>query len=194
MIPKIVFRYSENYDEIVKKSLALELNEDYPSPSEIREYLEEVKVLWEKEEKRILEKISEIINLDWIWNKINCYVVGKGRNFSFPLTLTIWTEKTDFIDVLTHELIHRLEFQHQIHRNKWLKYLNEKYKKENDKTKKHILVFAIHKKIYLNFFNKERLNRNIKRNENMPEYKRAWEIVEQEGHENIIKEFRKSTK
>ena len=191
MIPKIIFRYSENYDEIIKRSRKLELDE-YPSKEEIEKYLEEIKKLWEKD--KILGKISEIMGLKWTWNKINCYIVGRGTNFAFPLTLTIWTKKTDFIDVLTHELIHRMEFQHRVHRTKWLKYLDDKYKGESDDAKNHILTFAVHKKIYLELFNQERLNRNIKRNDNMLDYNRAWEIVEQEGNDNIIEKFKEVTK
>ena len=70
-------------------------------------------------------------------------------------------------------------------------YFFRKYKNETLNTKIHIQVHAIHSHIYLKFFNKKRLERDVKLISHLKDYKRAWEIVQKEGYENIIKEFAK---
>jgi len=103
--------------------------------------------------------------------------------------------KGDFIDTLTHELIHQIHIQNGKKVNELQKnYIPKKYPNESQLTSNHIFVHAIHKKIYLSLFNKTRLNRDIKRCEKSPDYKRAWEIVEKEGYENLINKFRELTK
>jgi antirestriction protein ArdC len=134
------------------------------------------------------------MNKKWKEYKIRCYVVGKGRNFAFPLTITCWKKKTDFIDTLTHELIHNLERQNLGKLKPWRDYVQKNYGSEPKSTKSHLLVHTIHHEILLKFFNKARLNHNIRKSDNMPEYARSWEIVIEEGAKNILKRFREVIK
>ena len=69
-------------------------------------------------------------------------------------------------------------------------YINKKYNKESLKTRIHIPVHAIHTHMYLKFFNKKRLERDIKWASSFPDYKKAWEMVEKEGYKNIISNFK----
>jgi len=123
-----------------------------------------------------------------------CYLIGFGRPFSDPLTLRLYDNKKYFIDTLTHEMIHQIQIQNQVINRKWRKYIETKYKKETQTTRNHLLVHAVHYKIYLKLFDKRRLNRDIKSSDKHPEYKRSWEIVKEEGSENIINKFRELTK
>ena len=99
----------------------------------------------------------------------------------------------DFIDVLTHEIIHQIQSQNSKIFKKWVKYLEKNYKDEKRRTQSHILLHAVHKKIYLTLFDKKRFKRNLKRS-HRKSYIRAWEIVNNEGYEEIIKKFRKVMK
>ena len=204
MIPKITFRYSEIHDEMMKLQLETayvaykkpktkKAVENYPSPKRIKNYILKIEPLWKKQEKRILQEISKLTNLHWIEKIIKVYVVGNFRPYSDPLTVRLENNPKDFIDILTHELIHQIQSQNSKIFKKWLAYMKKKYKKEKRRTKSHILLHAVHKMIYLRLFNKKRLNRNIKRSYR-DSYKRAWEIVEEEGAENIIKKFREVIK
>ena len=69
-----------------------------------------------------------------------------------------------------------------------------KYRDESIMTKNHILLHAVHKKLYLKFFNKGRLNNDIKNCQNWEDYKRSWEIVEKTGADNMIRKFKEVVK
>ena len=194
--PEIIFKYSSVYDRRNKEAWLKQKKKlkDYPSSRKILNYIKKAEKLWNKEEKRILREISKVTHLKWKEEFIYCYVVGRCRPFSFPLTLPIYENNlNDFVDVLTHELIHRL-FTQKRNREKTKKawnYFNRKYKSESRVTKIHIQVQAIHSHIYLKFFGKRRLKRNIKRISFRSDYKKAWDIVQKEGYQKILKEFSK---
>ena len=54
----------------------------------------------------------------------------------------------------------------------------------------HLIVHALHEKVMISVFDKERLNSEIKSNEYYPEYKRSWKIVQENGSDKIIEEFK----
>ena len=204
MIPKIIFRYSSIYDELFKSNLekyyevsksehTKKVLEDYPSRKRIGNYVKKIEPLWKEKEKKVLEAISKISGLKWQEIFIKVYIVGKCRPFSDPLTICPHKKNYEFIDVLTHELIHQIQTQNSKIFKKWLDHMKKKYGKESRITKSHIFLHAVHKKIYLEIFDKKRLNKNLKRSIR-PEYARAWQIVEEEGYENIIKKFREVIK
>lgn len=196
MFPKIIFRYSWIYDQNWKKWIKLydKKNKKYPTYKEIQNYIKKVEKLWWKDEKKILMEFSKVMGLKWREKTVTCYVVGECRPFSDPLTLGIYKKPDYFIDVLVHELIHQLLIQNEINnRNVW-KYFHEKYKADLFNTRIHIPVHALHWHIFLKFFGKKRLKREIRVVSKALDYKKAWDIVEKEGYENIIKEFKKRVK
>jgi len=193
MIPKIKFKYSWIYDQKWKEWMKFYRPDfkTYPSEKTIIKYIKDVKKLWKGEEKKVLGELSKITKLKWKSKTITCYVVGQAMPFSDPLTVPIYDEKNWFTDVLTHELIHQLFTQEGNQKKAKLswKYLEKKYKPHSKITINHIPLFAIHSYIYLKFYSKKRLNHNIKIMSYYKGYKEAWEIVQKEGYENIIKEF-----
>lgn len=198
MIPKMEFRYSWIYDirlrdsPILKRKLKKQ-GKSYPSERKILNYIKEIEKIWKRQGDKILREISKVSGLKWREKKIICYVRGFGRPFSDPLSMRLFKNKNDFIDTLTHELIHQIQIQDGKNWYKWWKYLTKTYSKEPIITKSHISVHAIHWKLILNIFDEKRLKKEIK-NSFRKEYKRAWEIVEKEGSGNIIKEFKKRIK
>ena len=144
---------------------------------------------------KILKELSVISGLKWKKESIICYVVGKCIPFSDPLTIKIYKEYSPnyFIDVLTHELIHRLFTQSENMRKskKAWSYFHRKYKNEKFNTIIHIPVHAIHAHIILKYFGEKRLKREIESLSHLPDYKKAWDVVRGEGCQNIIKEFNK---
>jgi len=145
----------------------------------------------EKKGKSILKEMSKITGLKWKEKKIICYVVGIGRSYSDPLTVRLYRNKSDFVDILTHELIHQIQMQNSSKTKNWFKYINKKYKTETSLTRKHILIHAVHWKILEKMFGKGRLKKNIKSLPKLKDYKRAWKIVEKDGADEIIKKFKK---
>ncbi len=199
MIPRIEFVYSWIYDElrrndpIIAKKLK-KINKEYPSPKKIKKYIEKIEKIWRNDEKIILKLISKITGLKWREKVIKCYVVGKGKCFSDPLTIRIFKNQLNFIDVLTHELIHQIQSQNANKWKKWRRHVDKKYKKEPEATKRHIFLHAVHWKLLLSLYNKKRLNKNIIFHKDTKDYKRAWEIVQKEGYQKIISKFTKITK
>ncbi len=117
------------------------------------------------------------------------------RPFSDPLTLPSYYAKGRYlVDKLTHELIHQIQIQNYDKIDLLYNWIRKRYASEPIITQNHIVVHAIHSHIYLKFFNEARLKDDIKFCSKHYGYKRAWEIVQKEGHENLIKEFRRKIK
>jgi hypothetical protein len=197
--PEIIFKYSSVYDRRYKREWQNQnkKGKDYPSQKSILNYIKKIEKLWKKEEKKVLKEISKVSHLKWSQKSFECFVVGRCRPFAYPLTLPIYEGKSDyFIDVLTHELIHQL-FIPETNKKKLKKawsYFNRKYKAESRETRIHILVYAIHSHIYMKFYGIKRLKKNIERIGFRKDYKRAWDIVQKEGADNIIQEFTEKIK
>ena len=197
--PRVIFKYSWIYDKNWKIWIKLYprmAKLPWPSATEIKNYIKKIEKFGSKDGKRVLDEISKVIGLKWT-EDIKCYVVGHARGFSDPLTLGVMKDPNDFIDTLVHELIHQILAAQKGNKKRTSKawdYIYKKYKDESVSTKNHIPVHAIHNHIYLKFFGKKRLEKDINHCQRFPDYKRSWEIVEKEGYENIIKEFRKRIK
>ena len=200
MIPKIIFKYSWIYDESYRNSPKIkeflkEKGEKYPSKKKIESYIKKIEPLWKKQEKRILTELSKISGLEWKVKEITCYIIGSGRPFSDPLTMRIYNNHNSFIDTLTHELIHQIFTQkgNLDKAKKTWNYLFKKYKKESIKTKNHIALHAVHVELINRLYGDD----NIEKRLQIPfhnDYRRSWEIVQKEGYQNIINEFKKRLK
>ena len=201
MIPKIEFRYSSIYDEKYKnneriiESLKKE-NRQFPSEKEISDYIKKIEIIWKKEGSKVLKEISNEYGLKWTENKVICYIVGIGKPFSDPLTIMMYDDVKRFIYILSHELIHQITIQNKGNYNlkKWSEYIEKRYSKEKIITLRHILLHAVHYKIYLVLNKKEIFDKNINLDIERLDYKRSWQIVQEEGYKNIIKKFREVTK
>ncbi len=164
-----------------------------PSWEKMMKVIEERKRIWKKHEKKILTAMQKLAGLNFYSNLIDVYTVyGWRLAFSEPLVISMRYEGEDFLDVLTHEIIHVLLTDNVQKKNGgfWptMEYPNIKDKS----TIHHILVHAIHKEIYLNVLKRpDRLERDIKNCQDWPSYKKAWEVVEKDGHMDIIERFRK---
>ena len=193
MVPKIIFKYSWIYNQHWREVYRKDKN--YPSEKEILSYIKKVENLWRKDEKTILKELEVVSGLRWQEKSTVCYVEGRCISFSDPLTIMVYKELPldYFVDVLTHELVHQLFTQNDNSRKskKTWNYFHRKYKSENHNTIIHIPVCAMHSHIFLKYFGQTRLEREIKSLSNLPTYKSAWDIVEREGYQNIIKEFKR---
>lgn len=195
MIPKVKFNYSwpyeKTWEEYAKKYPKKVMGRN-PGTLGIIQFIGEIEPLWKKEECRILKEISKIAGLKWKNREITCYIVGECIPMSDPLTMPVIRKYPNwFIDVLTHELIHRIFNDNNLEEKDLFEKLYPKYKKEDISTRNHVLIHAIHKQIYLIFFGEIRLKEDIRLSSRSKPYARAWEIVEKEGHEKIIEKLRK---
>ncbi len=117
---------------------------------------------------------------------IPAYLVANVGSFSDPLCLDIKHSPKEIVDILTHELIHRLITDNP---NVNFKAIAKDYPEHGPLVTNHILVHAIHMKIYLNLGWGDRLRKDIEYCKKYRDYKQAWSIVLREGPDEIIRKY-----
>ncbi|GEM_PF-6079375 len=119
--------------------------------------------LWEREKGLILGGITEALGLHFLENIICAYVVsGQQGGFSDPIVISSHLSDEKFVDVLLHELTHRLLQYHveEINTHAITKKLFANV--ENPSTKAHIMINAVEQYLFLEVFrDAARLQRNI---------------------------------
>ncbi len=196
--PKVIFTYSWIYDENLREWMKIYPHmKKWPTLSyeKVISFMKKMEKKWRKDEKKVLSELSKVSGLKWKMKSVKCYVVNKSVPFSDPLTMPV-RRPDRFIDTLAHEMIHQLFIQEgnmDRARKSW-DYIFDKYKKESRTTKIHIPLHAIHEAIFRKFYPKKRLENEIRLMGSHKDYQRSWEIVQKEGYQNIIKEFRKRLK
>jgi hypothetical protein len=184
-MPKIVFKYSSVYDKTFRQFLG-DTVKDYPSARKIKNYMENVKKLRVKLEKQTFLLIAKISHLKRKDEQISCYMIGKVRSFSDPLTIRLYKNKNDFIDTLIHELIHQIIIQNREELKEYWKFLRKKFKNDSTVTQNHIVLYAILEELHpLLFKNQKRWKREVKRVSINPDYTKALEILRIEGGEKL---------
>jgi hypothetical protein len=162
-----------------------------PTQKEIDERIKGYQNEWEKYEDKILNNLFLITGLNFKEQTIDVHIVsGSPRQISNPLIIKSGFSPFEFVNILTHELIHRLFGFNKI--NYKDDYLNTKYHNETITTKKHIIIFAILKYIFLDILNEPiRLEKAMEdsKKHDTKEYTRAWEITEEIGYKKIIEDF-----
>jgi len=192
LIPKINFEFSWIYNNNWKQWIkCYNIRSDYwPSDDGIKKFIVKANNYWKRFNKQILEEASRISKLNWKEKTMKCYIVGNCIPFSNPLTMFTTSDLDNFVDVLTHELLHELLWdKNKSETRKAWDYIFKKYSKYNEHVLAHIPLYAVHEHLYLKFGWKNRLEKDQKPMPDWPNHAKAWEIVEEEGHQNIIDEF-----
>ena len=156
--------------------------------AKLRKYPEIYSGYWSKYSVTIPKRLSEISGLGWKETSVTCYLVGKHRSFSDPLSITAYEKEGPFLDALTHELIHRLVHQNQECLPGFWNWLKQKYPEESQLALNHVPVFAMQKALYIDVFGENRAElQRTKPVSIKDDYSIAWEIVDNEGYVKIIK-------
>ena len=154
LLPKIIIRYGFLLDPFLREYFILK-NED--KTKTLIEYdvliknIELYKSEWEKIGDKILKAILELLPLNFIHNVIDVYIVSYYpwyRGISEPVVIRGNLEPNDFVDTLTHEMIHFLS-SNKIQSNIYtIKILEEMFPEEKDlKARNHSIINAIQKYI-----------------------------------------------
>ncbi len=149
---------------------------------------------WSKQETTILEGMYKLTGLRFKQNIIDVYIAPWFSAFSDPMVLGIRYEPDRFVDVLTHELLHRLLSDNtKIGKLDLLKAWKKLFgKNHNFETLVHIPVLALHKAIILDILKKPNLlERDIAK---MKEHKaidyiKSWDYVNQHDYKDLIKQL-----
>lgn len=120
------------------------------------------------------------------------YVVGRARAESFPIIIGSRYPAEEFVDILTHEVLHGF-FTDHAEEGDLFRIMNEdeKFMYEWRLTKSHILVHALHAYLFLEVLkDPARLARDVDASSRFPPaYKRAWDIVGEWGYNEVINYF-----
>lgn len=158
-------------------------NFEFPTEEQVEGKIELFQKIWEKQGVSLLKSIYKITKLKFKRNVIDCFIVSvTPRDMSAPLIIRSRYTEEEFIDVLLHELLHKLFVDNGLKKIKDLE--------ESKTTINHIKVFAVLKYLYLDFLkDEERLGRVMQKSKegNNKDYARAWEIVDERGYKEIIK-------
>lgn len=164
----------------------------------VEKKVDEYKKAWGPLEEKILRGMMDILSLSFRQNIIDVYIAPWFRAFSDPLVIGVKFEPDRFVDILTHELLHRLlsdntaipsEFQIL---SEWEKLFGSGHSK---RMLVHIPVHAVHKAIYLEVLQAtERLERDVEvfKKIGAKDYVDAWEYVETHGYQKITEELKGS--
>ena len=157
----------------------------------------EYRQAWELREETILTGMQKIFGLRFYKPIIDVSLAPAFVPKSKPLIINFRSESDQFVDILTHELLHNLftdnqYVQHHIYTDlisRW----TELFGKRDRVELVHIPVHAGLKAIYLDVLKEPyRLKRDIKDCQQWEAYKAAWEYVEQHDYKKIIEDFKNS--
>lgn len=162
---------------------------------------------WQPYEKKIVEGMCDIYDLRFKQNMIDVYIAPWFSAFSDPLVIGVQHDPDVFIDLLAHELLHRLftcNNLYDIDHDKKL-VLGKDWRKMfgadlDFGARIHIPVHAGLKALFLDILQEpHRLERDIKSaHDNIKEwgsdYAQAWDYVEKHDYKKINQNLKKSYK
>ncbi len=200
---KVIFNYSGIYFEYLYRIC----NEEIRESKGFEEKILELQKKWDLEEDKILGKIDSLIGLKWKKEIIYAYLLPNLPNYnahsiSDPLTIPMKFKKNHQIlernysnlkATVVHEILHTLLYEGDWNKKEFYEYYKRKYPNLTKKTIIHIPIHAILKELYLTLLGEEGLKLDLRLAENNKEYKIAWDIVENEGHKNIIERIKSLT-
>lgn len=148
----------------------------------------ECREAWEPVEEKILSGLVAVLETEFYKDVIDVYMAPMLPSISSPILISIRYEPDEFIDILTHELIHNLLADG----TRRTPLPSEVFPEEDDPlVQVHIIVHAVAKHVFLDVFGEPyRLQRELQSAQGSPAYARAWQIVEQRDYRHIITTFK----
>ncbi len=183
MKPTLVFHHAKLLEPFFKAHTLIK-QPDYIEPT-IEEFLEkkeEGEEKWKEIEDLFFNKTKEYFGLDYQRDILDVYIVrGARMSMSKPLIVRWKANPKLFVYELMHELLHVLLVGNKVRPG---------YTAENPSARGHIHLYSFIEKFYKEVLKDEEMLSEIKALANAEDYKRAWEIVETEGSDKLLKELR----
>lgn len=156
----------------------------------IKDRLATFKRLWKSEERQILEGLCHIFGIEFRQNIIDLYVAPFRNSFSDPLTIAAKTADERVVDMIAHELLHRLLSENMASDDsKWERLFGDHPKLVLN----HIVVHAGLQALWSDVLQTpERLARDKQKSQELDGYRQAWEYVDMHGYQNIIQKVKES--
>jgi hypothetical protein len=198
-LPEVRFEYAFLLSEYASEGLNTLWGDGTPLRS-FDEYTEIVKKYaewWKDDGDKIIRELCRITELEFYQNTIDVYVAPWFYAFSSPMVLGVtFSSKNQFINTLTHEIIHRLLTDNTTYSREYdfLQLWRSLFGDHHEwNTLVHIPVHAIMQKLYIDVLNRPDLLELDKKDLNEhgdKEYLAAWGYVEQQGYEDIIRKLK----
>ena len=171
-----------------------------PTDKQVEQKVEDYRQAWQSFEQKILRGMSELLGLSFRQNIIDVYITPYFiRDFSDPMVIGMRDQPDVFVDILSHELLHRLLTDNTTIADNDTGMLKEWRRLFGDKHNlimtAHIPVHAVHMAIYLEVLKApKRLERDIAKAKqlNATDYIKAWDYVERHGYQQIIDKLKQS--
>lgn len=167
-----------------------EADKDYIG-QKVKEYQEG----WSSYEQQIIPAICDILGLRFKQNIIDVYVAPFNNSFSDPMVISTKYSSDRLVDVLTHELIHRLLTDNtklpQSTGRKLSSHWADLFGNDHSFiTLVHIPVHAVLEYIFIDVLNEpERLKRDIEFRATSDDYSQAWDYVRRHGYQTILEQL-----
>lgn len=202
-IPEIRINYARLLQEDVSKKISKLNNWWLPSDEKSMERTEDYRRAWKPKEPQILILMQDCLGVAFYKKVIDVHIAANILPKSQPLIISMQDTPDQFIDTLTHELIHVLltdnsklslqganrDFQIS---NVWQNMFNSE---QDLSTLSHIPVFAVFKKIMLDVHqDSSRIDRDkeMLKKFGSTSYLKSWDYVEKVGYEEIIEKLKNS--
>lgn len=191
--PIITFRYApalDNHCRLLSGTLwktkygQIMGEKPYPSVDFLRELSISREKIWGEKAVEVIQKLTELLGFQFTEKEILVYTVGFGQAHSDPVIIPSNFNEWEFVNVATHELIHRFLTFNTSNFNEDV-VSPRLFPNESPTTAIHVVVNALLQFVYINVLDEpQRLEWDKERSGDF--YKKAWGIVEKEGYMNII--------
>ena len=199
-LPEIRIRFGG----LLTENASEPMNELYGKGEELMSRDDYIKIVdsycaaWESYEEKILRGMCEITGLTFRQNIIDVYIAPWFWAFSDPMVVGVTYKPDKFVDVLTHELLHRLltDNNESPYDTEWGARWKKLFGQEHgfgrgNSVLVHIPVHALLQAIFDDVLNEpERTIRDKMHSEKSESYDRAWKYVKKYGYKNIVKKLR----
>lgn len=195
-IPELRIKYAW----LLADAASIVMNEKWGNGQPLLSYDEYVSIAakyskwWSPHNEKILSGISDIFNLEFRQNIIDVNVAPWFTPISDPMVIGPAFKTGDaVVNTITHELLHRLitdntstDYEHD-HIKDWEELFGTNH---SINTLIHIPIHAGMKKLYLDVINRsDLLKLDIKESKQYPDYAKAWQYVEENDYNKIMKQL-----
>jgi hypothetical protein len=193
-IPEIRIRFSPLlYRTISTRLFRIDKpGESLMPPEAARQKAMKYHAAWQLREKAILTDICALFDLTFYKPVIDVYLSPWIPSISAPILISMRATPDEFVDVLTHELLHVLITDNRTYTQEALGLaLEHLYPHLDQAARDHVLVYAGLRHIYLDVIREpRRLDRDVAYCRADPSHLAAWNYVEEHGHLAVLDEFR----
>jgi hypothetical protein len=154
---------------------------------------------WSKYETKILSALCDALGVEFNQNIIDVYVAPFSNSFSDPMVISTKYSPDRAVEVLTHEISHRLLTDNiampMKDGRKPSEHWRELFGEHDFRVLTHIPVHALLQYVFIDILNEPyRLERDVNFCSKHEPYRLAWEYVQKVGYTVVIEQLRESYK